>query len=224
MKQGPTPDKTMNKKHHQSTTNPTTTNPNMTKHKRAYLLKERERRQIQRSRIKEQKIPTKPTTGTTVAQNTKKREPIITPSTNTIYEKKMKQGTMGPIIGTIKFQKHKNKTPDPQNKMTSHRTEHTKITKAKNKNTMQKEGQSANILNRNRSLRWSTTRLNSKNIDTQKEEHANTLQLRNKVSINRLSGHKRKIEDELNILSKTRLQKQGTKGFTHKKQRYPHIH
>ena len=132
MKQGPTPDKTMNKNHHQNTTIPTTTNPNMTKHKRAYLLKERERRQIQRSRIKEQKIPTKPTTGTTVAQNTKKRKPIITPSTNTIYEKKIKQGTMGPIIGTIKFQKHKNKTPDPQKKMTSLRTEHTKITKAKN--------------------------------------------------------------------------------------------
>ena len=90
---------------------------------------------------------------------------------------------------------------------------------------MQEEGQSANILNRNRSLRWSTTRLNSKNIDTQKEEHTNTLQLRNKVSINRLSGHKRKIEDELNIPSKSRLQKQGTKGFTHKKkQRYPHIY
>ena len=69
LKQGPTPDKTMNKNHHQNTTNPTTTNPNMTKHKRAYLLKERERRQIQRSRIKEQKIQTKPTTGTTVAQN-----------------------------------------------------------------------------------------------------------------------------------------------------------
>ena len=107
MKQGPTPDKTMNKNHHQNTTSPTTTNPNMTKHKRAYLLKERERRQIQRSRIKDQKIPTKPTTGITVAQNTKERKPVITPSTNTIYEKSIKQGTMGPIIGTKNFQKHK---------------------------------------------------------------------------------------------------------------------
>ena len=80
MKQGPTPDTLMNKKHHQTTTNPTTTNPNMTKHKRAYLLKERERRQIQRRRIKEQKKPTKPITGTTVAQKTKKREPDITPA------------------------------------------------------------------------------------------------------------------------------------------------
>ena len=94
MKQGPTPDKTMNKNHHQNTNSPTTTNPNMTKHKRACLLKERERRQIQRSRIKEQKIPTKPSTETTVAQNTRKGELIITPSTNTIYEKNMKQGQL----------------------------------------------------------------------------------------------------------------------------------
>ena len=211
MKQGPTPDKTMNKNHHQNTTIPTTTNPNMTKHKRAYLLKERERRQTQRRQIKEQKKPTKPITGTTVAQNTKKREPVITPSTNTIYEKKMKQGTTEPIMGTVRVLKPKNKTPDPRNKTARYGTEHTKITKTSNKNIIQKEGQSVNILNRNRSLRWSTTRFNSKNIETQKEEHTNTLQLRNSVSINRLNGHKRKLEDELNILLKTRLQKQGTK-------------
>ena len=120
-----------------------------------------------------------------------------------------------PLIGTIHFQKHKNKTHDtPKKVITSHRTDHTKITKAKNKNTMQEERQNANILNRNRSLRWSTTRTNSKNIDTQKEDHTNTLQLRNKTSINRLSGHKRKIEDELNIPSKNQITKKGTKRDT----------
>ena len=59
MKRGPTPDALINKTQHQTITNPTTTNSSTTKHKRAYLLKERERRQIQRKRIKEQKKPTK---------------------------------------------------------------------------------------------------------------------------------------------------------------------
>ena len=108
MKQGPTPDTSMNKKHHQTTTNLTSTNPNMTKHKKTYLLKERERRQIQRRRIKEQNKPKKPITRTTVAQKTKKRESDITPYTNTIYEKKMKQGPTEPIKGTVKVQKPQN--------------------------------------------------------------------------------------------------------------------
>ena len=184
----------------------------MTKHKRAYLLKERERRQTQRKQLKKQKKPTKPITGTTVAQNTKKREHVITSSTNAICEKKMKQRTKVPIMETVKDLKPKNKNLNPRNNTTRYGTEHTKINKTTNKNIIQKEGQIANILNRIRSLRWSTTRLNSKNIDTLKKEHTNTLQLRNNVSINKLNGHKRKLEDELNIVSKkTRLQKQATK-------------
>jgi len=216
VKQGPSPDKTRNKKHHQNTTNTTTTNPSMTKHKRAYLLKERERRQTQRKQLKKQKKSTKPITGITVAQNTKKREHVITSSTNAIYEKKMKQRTKVPIMETVKDLKPKNKNLDPRNNTTRYGTEHTKINKTTNKNIIQKEGQIANILNRIRSLRWSTTRLNSKNIDTLKKEHTNTLQLRNNVSINKLNGHKRKLEDELNIVSKTRLLKQGTKELHNK--------
>ena len=82
MKQGPTPDVLMNKTHHQTTINSTTTNPNMTKHKRTYLLKERERRQIQRSRIKKQKKPTKLITETTIAQKDKEKRIRH----NTLYE------------------------------------------------------------------------------------------------------------------------------------------
>ena len=126
MKQGSTPDALMNKTHHQTTTNPITTNPSMTKHKRAYLLKERERRQIQRRRIKEQKKPTKPITGTTVAQKAKRRRSDITPSTNTIYEKKMKQGPTKPIMGTVEVQKTKSRTPDPQSKTVHYGIKHTK--------------------------------------------------------------------------------------------------
>ena len=192
MKQGPTPDVLINKTHHQTTIDPTTTNPSMTKHKRAYLLKERKRRQIQRSRIKEQKKPTKPITGTTVAQKAKRKRSYITPYTNTIYEKKTKQGPTKPIMGTVEVQKTKSKTPDTQNKTIRYGIKHTKNPETCNKNSIQKEGPSANILNRNRSLRWSTTRSNSKNTDTQKKEHTSTLQLNNSASMKRLSGHKRK--------------------------------
>ena len=80
-------------------------------------------------------------------------------------------------------------------------------------------------MNRNRSLRWSTTRPNNKNTDTQKEEHTNTVQQRNSESMKRLSGHKRKLEDEPNILLKARLQKQGTKELhTNMNHRRRYIH
>jgi hypothetical protein len=108
-------------------------------------------------------------------------------------------------MGTVEVKKPKSRTPDPQNKAVRYGIKHTKITETNNKSIVQKEGLSANMLNRNRSLRWSTTRSNSKNKHTQNEEHTSTLQLRNSVSMKSLSGRKRKLEDELNILLKARL-------------------
>lgn len=64
MKRGTTPDVMENKPQHQTTADPTTTITSTTKHKRAYLLKERERRRTQRERMKEQTEPTRPITGT----------------------------------------------------------------------------------------------------------------------------------------------------------------
>ena len=52
------------------------------------------------------------------------------------------------------------------------------------------------MLDRNRSLRWTTTRTSSKNAGTQKEEHTGTLQKRSNVPAKRISGRKRKLEDE----------------------------
>ena len=66
----------MEKPQYKTTTNPTTTYTRTTKHKRAYLLKERERRRIQRERIKEQNEPTKLITRTLEVQKAKSRTPI----------------------------------------------------------------------------------------------------------------------------------------------------
>ena len=93
----------------------------------------------------------------------------ITPSTNTIYEKKIKQGPTKPIMRTVEVQKTKSRTPEPQSKTVHYGIKLTKNPETNNKNIIQKEGPSAKTVSRNRSLRWSTTRSNSKNTDKQKE-------------------------------------------------------
>ena len=175
----------------------------MTKHKRAYLLKERERRQTQRKRIKEQKKPTKPITGTIVVQKAKSKRSDITPSTNTIYEKKMKRGPTKSITGTVEVQKAKSRTHDPQSKTVRYGIKQTKTPETNSKNIIQKEGSGATILSRNRSLRWSTTRTNSKNAGTQKEEHTSTLQLRSNALMKRLSGRKRTCDMKDIVIART---------------------
>jgi hypothetical protein len=66
-----------------TTTNPTTTCTKTTKHKRAYLLKERERRRTQREQTKERNEPTKFITRKTEVQNTKSRNPA--PQNKTLH-------------------------------------------------------------------------------------------------------------------------------------------
>ena len=75
-KRGPRPDAQMEKPQYKIITSPTTTYTRTTKHKRAYLLKERERRRIQRERTKEQNEPTKIITRKLVVQKAKSRTPI----------------------------------------------------------------------------------------------------------------------------------------------------
>jgi hypothetical protein len=75
-KRGPIPDTQREKPQYRITTSPTTTYTRTTKHKRAYLLKERERRRIQRERTKEQNEPTKTITRKLVDQKTKSKTRI----------------------------------------------------------------------------------------------------------------------------------------------------
>ena len=114
-------------------------NTSTTKQKRAYLLKERERRRTQRERIKEQNEP------------------------------------MKPITGTVGVQKAKSRSPDSQSKAVRDGIQRTKNPGTNSKSTIRKEGSSTTMLNRNRSLRWTTTRTSSKNAGTQKEEQTSTL-------------------------------------------------
>ena len=76
-KRGPIPDAQMEKPQYKIITSLTTTYTRTTKHKRAYLLKERERRRIQRERTKEQNEPTETISRKLVVQNTKSRTPIL---------------------------------------------------------------------------------------------------------------------------------------------------
>ena len=82
-KRGPIPDAKMEKPQYKIINNLTTTYSKTTKHKRAYLLKERDRRRLQRERTKEQNEPTETISRKLLVQNTKNKAPILQNKTTT---------------------------------------------------------------------------------------------------------------------------------------------
>ena len=152
----------------------------MEKHERAYLLKERERRRTRKEQKKAQ--PTK-------GEPTAKMEGV------------QEGGTHNQMRETAANNRDTNQTgsdrPSTRNKAKHESTIRTNKPETNNTNTIRKEKTNTEKPDRNCSLRWTTTRTNSKNAGTRKEEQTGTLQKRSNAPAKRSSSRKRKLEDEL---------------------------